>query len=516
MINPKVILLKMPAQVIFTLILVRIISCWRQSAVVMLALLATPILMPIKLSFAHASGQSFVMLLPTDFYTLGGVFVVALTIVLLALVPVTGTSGLHHSLALCRIKRRRGLAKSIHILAFITFFWLLLSGWYGPTDPLRNPLTLGFWTVFWMALVMVEGLFFGVWRWLNPWVFAYHLSRQLIGQLIVGRQVLPWPQRLAYWPGVLLLFGFAAFTLADPAPTDPSRLASIIFCYWLTTLIGMLIFGFRTWSRHAELFSMIMLSFGALRMISLRAGQLRLGMPGWQVMTNRQTGLQTGGQTGVLKPHLSAAVFLLMLLGVGSFDGFNETFVWLSWINVNPLDFPGRSAIIVPTLSGILFANLILVVIFGVLIWLGMMAASDNPQYRFPLTRLISIYAVSLLPIALAYHVAHYLPSLLVEIQYVALAVDGMFGKDVHILGLQDFHVTNGFFKHLDWVRMIWLTQAGIVVAGHVVSVLIAHHLATGRYRNRFETLVSQLPIALFMIGYTWLGLWLLAAPKGG
>lgn len=513
MINSKMLLRKIWAQMIliqmiYAQILAKIIYRWRQSVVAMLIILVASLLMPIKLSFAHASGQSFVMLLPTDFYTLGGVFVVALTIVLLALVPVTGTSGLHHSLALCRIKRRRGVAKSIHFLAFITFFWLLSSGWYGTTDPLKNLLTLGFWTVFWMALVMVEGLFFGVWRWLNPWVFAYHLSRRIIETLIGRQKVMPWPQRLSYWPGVLLLFGFAAFTLADPAPTDPSRLASIIFCYWLITLIGMVVFGFRTWSRHAELFSMIMLSFGALRMISICAGQLRLGMPGWRVMRNRQV--------GVVKPHLSAAFFLLMLLGVGSFDGFNETFVWLSWINVNPLDFPGRSAIIVPTLSGIVFANLILILIFGVLIWLGMMAASDSPQYRLSLTRLISLYAASLLPIALAYHVAHYLPSLLVEIQYVGLAIDGMFGKNVHILGLQDFHVTDGFFKHLDWVRMIWLTQAGIVVAGHVISVLMAHHLAAGRYSNRFETLVSQLPVALFMIGYTWLGLWLLAAPKGG
>jgi hypothetical protein len=108
------------------------------------------------------------------------------------------------------------------------------------------------------------------------------------------------------------------------------------------------------------------------------------------------------------------------------------------------------------------------------------------------------------------------LPSLLVEAQYVALAIDGMFGKDVHILGLQGFHVTDGFFKHLDWVHMIWLIQAGIVVAGHIASVLVAHHLATGRYGNRFETVISQMPIALFMIAYTWLGLWLLAAPKGG
>ncbi len=468
----------------------------------MLVLVA--VIAPVKLCYAHASGQSFVMLLPTDIYILGGVIVVGLTIVLLAVMPVTGTSGLHHSLKLWRQFRMRWLTRYIHMAALLYFFWLLSAGWYGTTDPLRNPLTLGFWAVFWMGLVMVEGLFFSVWRWINPWVFAYHFLRWLTG----WHGVRGWPSWLAHWPGVILLFGFAVFTLADPAPTDPARLASFMFAYWLFTLIGMLIFGFRTWSRHVEFFSMIMASFGSLRMVCVHAGVVRFGLPGWRLMAHRQV--------GILRSHISAAIFLLMLLGVGSFDGFNETFVWLKWIDVNPLDFPGRSAIIAPTIAGIILANLALIVIFGVLIWMGMVAASDQPQHRYSMAELIAIYAPSLLPIALAYHVAHYLPSLLVEAQYVALAIDGMFGKDVHVLGLQGFHVTDGFFKHLDWVRMIWLIQAGIVVAGHIASVLVAHHLATGRYGNRFETVISQMPIALFMIAYTWLGLWLLAAPKGG
>jgi hypothetical protein len=35
-------------------------------------------------------------------------------------------------------------------------------------------------------------------------------------------------------------------------------------------------------------------------------------------------------------------------------------------------------------------------------------------------------------------------------------------------------------------------------------------------YQGRRAVWLAQSPLALFMIGYTWLGLWLLAAPKGG
>jgi hypothetical protein len=40
--------------------------------------------------------------------------------------------------------------------------------------------------------------------------------------------------------------------------------------------------------------------------------------------------------------------------------------------------------------------------------------------------------------------------------------------------------------------------------------------MAGGLYRNRWETMISQMPLAFFMVSYTWLGLWLLASPKGG
>jgi len=462
------------------------------------------VLCPMSSALAHASGQSFVMLLPTGVYTVTGVIVVGLTIVLLAATPPGGLSRLIKPRPLFSMPRSRRVIRFIHALAGVGFFFLIMRGVQGSTDPLRNPLPLGFWVVFWMALVMVEGLLFSVWSWLNPWVFAYHLMRRTT-RWQVKRD---WPRRWGAWPAVITLFAFAGFTLADPAPNDPLHLARVIMGYWLFTLTGMLLFGFRTWSRHVEVFSLFFAWFGRLRMLSVKQRQLCLGLPGWQIFQ-----LKTPAQANT---GLSSAIFVLMMLGVGSFDGFNETFFWLGWINVNPLDFPGRSAIIFQTLGGLLLANLLLVAVFGMLIWLGHLAASDTAYLHHRLADLIRAYAPSLLPIALAYHIAHYLPSLLVDGQYVLLMMDGLMGSDVHLLGLGGFHVTDGFFKHQDTVRIIWLTQAGCVVTGHVLSVLLAHHIAGGFYHNRWETMISQMPLAFFMVAYTWLGLWLLASPKGG
>ena len=41
----------------------------------------------------------------------------------------------------------------------------------------------------------------------------------------------------------------------------------------------------------------------------------------------------------------SAAAFVTLVLATLSFDGLRETLRWLALIGVNPLDFPGRSAV---------------------------------------------------------------------------------------------------------------------------------------------------------------------------
>ena len=123
--------------------------------------------------------------------------------------------------------------------------------------------------------------------------------------------------------------------------------------------------------------------------------------------------------------------------------------------------------------------------------------------------------ALAVLPIALVYHIAHYLPSFLVSIQYTIAALSDPLARGADWLGLQPFRVTTGFFNRIDTVRLIWTTQAGLVVLGHVWSVLLAHRLAMDLFGTHRRAAVGTLPLSVFMIGYTFLGLWLLAAPKG-
>ena len=449
---------------------------------------------------AHATGQSFIALLPTGPYMAVGVIIVALSILLLWFLPHRSVGRLLPSRDLGPIAAPPLCRAVSGFVFFLLFCWLLSRGLSGTRDPLENPLVLGFWVVFWMASPMVQGFLFDLWGWISPW-------RWLVGPLsaAVPRPPLALPARLGVWPAVLLLLIFSMFTLADPAPDDPARLAMVGIAYLVVTIGGMALCGPGRWLRQVEIFSVVMAHFGRLAPLARRGRRVRIGWPGWQ--------LAHGARASRGIP-----VFILVLLGTGSFDGFNETFVWLDMIGVNPLAFPGRSAVVMPVVGGLVAANLILVGLFTLLVTAGdgAVAAHRHKGGTARTGYLLSVFAPTILPIALAYHAAHYLPSLLVDGQYVLVALNDPFGSAANLLGLDGFHVTTGFFKHRESMRVIWLSQAAIIVSGHVLAVILAHANAVQAYGSIRRAFTAGMPLALFMILYTWLGLWLLAAPKGG
>jgi len=125
-------------------------------------------------------------------------------------------------------------------------------------------------------------------------------------------------------------------------------------------------------------------------------------------------------------------------------------------------------------------------------------------------------FVLSILPISVAYHAAHYLPSFLANVQYALNAFSDPFAQGWDLLGLGRRHVTVSFLADYHAVAVLWSVQAGVIVLGHVLAVLIAHAIAVERFGAGRAAMASQLPLALLMIGYTTFGLWLLAAPTAG
>ncbi|MCY1242965.1 hypothetical protein D9M72_559660 [compost metagenome] len=60
---------------------------------------------------------------------------------------------------------------------------------------------------------------------------------------------------------------------------------------------------------------------------------------------------------------------------------------------------------------------------------------------------------------------------------------------------------------------IVWHTQVGLILAGHIASVVLAHAEALRIFRHRGRALASQVPMLLLMVGLTAVGLWILSLP---
>lgn len=457
---------------------------------------------------AHVSEQGLVLLLPTNVYITTGVLAVVLTIVLLAYTPARWTHRLFssnnadYSPSPTTAEPDTSTGHFRHLpslLSTLLLLILLCIGYIGSYDPLKNPLPLFVWTLWWIGFVVVQGLAGNLWQWLNPWTGVYRTISQVAGM----KSSYALPKQVGAWPGVVTLLLFTMFALADIAPDAPARLASIVGLYWLFTLFAMFVFG-ESWLRQGECFSMLLSRYSQLAIIGKQEGATRFGFPGWRVYANRTT-------------TASTAIFVLVLLGSGSFDGVNETFTWLALINVNPLEFPGRSAVVDKTIMGIVGANLLLIAIYGICIaagthWANRQSGPGNPvTFRDAFCQL----AIAILPIAFVYHFAHFLTAFMVNAQYALAAASDPLDSGADLLNLGTFYVTTGFMNSHHTVEAIWLTQAAAVVVGHVLSVMLAHAIALDLFGSARRAIISQAPLAAFMVAYTFIGLWLLAAPRG-
>ncbi len=446
-------------------------------------------------ALAHASDRGHVLLLPTGHYLVGGAVAVAASFLALVFLP----PAFAERLAARRLtlfaspERLRILTSS---LGFLFFIALVAAGFAGSRDPLSNPLPLAVWTLLWVGLTLAQGLIGDVWRWIDPWYAPWRLVSAAAG----GRAV-RLPTGWGYWPAFIGFAGFAWFELIHPAPDDPAVLAAVAGVYWLASFALMLVFGHQAWSGKGEFLSVF---FGMVSRFAVlgREGRdgrtIDLGWPGARLSSAAP--LPLGG-----------VAFLLLTLSSVSFDGLSRTFFWLGLNGVNPLEFPGRTAMTAINGNGLALAFAALAVAFLAAVFAG----EKLVRSRLPLDRSAGLLVWSIVPIALAYHFSHYLVVLLVNGQYALAALSDPLDRGWNLLGTADLHVHAAIAAGSGAAWVVWNLQAAAIILGHVLAVLIAHGLAYRLHPDAKNATLSQLPLTLLMIAYTVLGLWLLSTPTG-
>ena len=142
--------------------------------------------------------------------------------------------------------------------------------------------------------------------------------------------------------------------------------------------------------------------------------------------------------------------------------------------------------------------------------WLGTKIGGSEGVLPEALGRL----AFSLLPIAVGYHLSHFLVHFLIHGQYALMAFSDPLGTGRDWLNLGPHFVSTSFTKNLEDMALIWKIQVGLIVAAHLAGVLIAHRVAQDLFGARAA--LAGLPLGGLMVAMTVLGLWLLSTPTAG
>ena len=128
---------------------------------------------------------------------------------------------------------------------------------------------------------------------------------------------------------------------------------------------------------------------------------------------------------------------------------------------------------------------------------------------RVPSRDVAGYFVLSLVPIAIAYHLSHYLSYLLITGQQIIPLASDPFGRGWDLLGTAGYKLDIGILN----AKIVWYVAVIAIVIGHVIAVYLSHITALWVFEDRHAALRSQIPMLVLMIGYTMISLWILSQP---
>ena len=202
---------------------------------------------------------------------------------------------------------------------------------------------------------------------------------------------------------------------------------------------------------------------------------------------------------------------VVLLLATVTFDGFSATSAWVDFQSYFVDVFSGLGENDV--FNGLAIANTLGVALFPVAFFLVYMTfsffMSGAAEKRLGALEMARIFAYSLIPIALAYNIAHFITLLLIQGQLIIPLASDPLGKDWNLLGTADYSVNIGIIN----ARFLWYLSVGVIVVGHIMAVYLAHLVAIRTFGDRSIAMNSQYPMMLLMVIYTVVSLWIIAQP---
>jgi len=273
----------------------------------------------------------------------------------------------------------------------------------------------------------------------------------------------------------------------------------------------MTIYGQRSWLKYGECFSVIFTLIGHFAPLQFST-------------TKRTLNIQppASGILAMREPSMGLVLITILLLAGLSFDGFMATEAWLQTkhylLNLNGLnsifhklhetfgDLQPAIETLGLCLTLLLFLASYLVISLATKILINWTGEISKPKVS--LQQVLQHFVMTLLPIAIGYHIAHYLSYLLIAGQLIIPLVSDPYGLGWNLFNTNEYRIDIGIIN----AKTMWNLTLASVIIGHLLSMVLSHIRANQLSRSDNKILI-QVPIVSLMILYTGASLWILAQP---
>jgi hypothetical protein len=453
------------------------------------------LLLPIQTVLAHGFGERVDLPIPFTLYAFSAAATVAVSFILIGLL--TGKRDPQDlpqydlgSLAIGRALFFHPFSRwSLKLIALFLTILIIIAGYNGSQIPSYNMAPTFVWILFAVGMVYFSAFLGNVWPVIHPASTVHSLICSVLPSCKKEKE---WSKKILFWPGVCTYFLFRWIENVHPSPSEPSTIATLVIAYLVVSLIGMLAIGKRNWLTYCDPFNVFFtfLSFFAITKTDEKKGKksMMLRFPGV-------------GLFHMQRIPVSGIVFEMLMLSTIAFDGMKETPTW----KIVRSAMEGRMSLgVIDTLGMVAFLAFFLGTYFF-FSWLISICMSK----KFTALQIASAFAFSMLPIAVAYEVAHFISLFMLDGQRAIYLLSDPLGLGWDIFGSAGYEVRYTFLNY----TVLWNFQVLIIVLGHVIGVYVAHMRALSLLKNRTIAIRSQYPMLILMVCYTMFSLWIIAQP---
>jgi hypothetical protein len=374
----------------------------------------------------------------------------------------------------------RWLIAALQVIGVVALVLTIAAGLFGESEVRTNLAPVTVWIVFWLVLPFVAAASGNLWAMVSPWA--------TLGRWMGLEDDDDDPGRLGVWPAAIAFVAFTWLELVYPESADPRALGIAALAYTIYMLVWMERVGVGRAVASADgiaVYHRLLSGIGPLG----RTPDGRLIRRGWL------------RALPVLPEWPGLAFFVVAMIGTVTYDGLSNT----PWWDDLSFDLVGTSQ------GSQWFGTLALLATVAVVgaaylgaSWWAARIARDPQLGAMGVAR---SFAHTLVPIGLAYAVAHYFTLILFEGQMLLSSVSDPFGFGWNLFGTADRSIDFTFLSP----TLVWWVQVTVIVAGHLIGVVLAHDRALAVFPPE-RAVKTQYAMLALMVLLTGLGLTILSA----